>query len=54
MKFDIEKKTFIVQKFHETKSIIRVQRAWQSKYKNLISTHANEIKRIMSRFEKTG
>ena len=54
MKFDIEKKTLFVKKFHETKSIIRIQRAWRSKYKNLISPHANEIKRIMSRFEKTG
>lgn len=54
MKYDIEKRTFIVEKFHETNRIIKVQRAWRTKYKFQAAPQANEIKNIMSRFEKTG
>ena len=35
MKYDIEKRAFFVKKFHESKSVALVQRAWCSKYKNI-------------------
>ena len=54
MKFDIEKQAFIVQKFYETQSIIKVQRAWRTKYKFIDAPRADAIKNTVSRFEKTG
>ena len=54
MKFDFEKQAFIVQKFHETQCIIKVQRAWRTKYKFIDAPRANAIKSIVSRLEKTG
>jgi hypothetical protein len=54
MKFDFEKQPFIVKKFHETQRIIKVQRAWRTKYKFIDAPRANAIKSIVSRFEKTG
>ena len=54
MKFDFEKQAFIVQKFHETQRVIKVQRAWRTKYKFIDAPRANAIKSIVSRFEKTG
>ena len=52
MNFDFEKQAFIVQKFHETQNIIKVQRAWRTKYKFLRAPKAIEIKNTISRFEK--
>ena len=54
MKFDFEKQAFIVKKFHETQRVIKVQRAWRTKYKFIDAPRANAIKSIVSRFEKTG
>jgi hypothetical protein len=54
MKFDFEKQTFIVQKFHETQRVIKVQRAWRTKYKFIDAPISDAIKSIVSRLEKTG
>jgi len=43
-----------VQKFNETKRVIKAQRAWRTKYKFIYAPRANAIKSIVSRFEKTG
>ena len=54
MKFDFGKQAFIVQKFHETQHVIKVQRAWRTKYKFIDAPRADAIKSIVSRLEKTG
>jgi len=54
MNFDFEKQAFIVQKFHETQRVIKVQRAWRTKYKFIDAPRADTKKSIVSRLEKTG
>ena len=54
MKYDHEKRSFLVKKFYESQSTILVQRAWRTKYKNIKAPSGHMIKSTISRFEKTG
>jgi hypothetical protein len=53
MKFDFEKQAFILQIFHETQRVIKVQRAWRTKFKFIDAPRAYTIKIIVSRLEET-
>ena len=54
MKYDHEKRSFLVKKFYESQSTILVQRAWRTKYKNIKAPSGHMIESTISRFEKTG
>jgi len=54
MKYDLEKRVFLVKKFYELKDIVRVQRAFRTEYKNERAPSNSVIKNIISHFEKTG
>lgn len=54
VRYDVEKRTFFVKKFFETKSIAKVQQAWRSKYKNQKAPDYSTIKAVVTKFEKTG
>ena len=53
MKYDIEKRAFILKKFHERKHYVLVQRTWRTKFKNQPAPLVHNIKSIVKRFEKT-
>ena len=54
MRFDKEKRTFMVKKFLENKSCARVRKAWRTKF---LSSHATTNRTILcnvAKFEPTG
>jgi hypothetical protein len=53
MKYDIEKRNFLLKKFHEKKSYVLVQRSWRTHFKNQPAPSPNNIKEIVRRFEET-
>lgn len=54
MIYDQEKRIFLVKKFFELKSIVRVQRAFRTKYKNHKAPMGFTIINMVRNFEKTG
>lgn len=54
MKYDFEKRTFLVEKFHQLQSITKVQRAWRTKYVSAKAPTASMIKTLAEKFKKTG
>ena len=54
MKYDLKKRQFMVREYHKFGSVIKVQRAWRTKYKNLPAPNHNTIRYNVSKFEKYG
>ena len=54
MKYDSEKRVFMVNKYAELKNATKVQRAWRSKFKNVPAPDYNTILYNVRKFEKTG
>ena len=46
MVYDFEKRTFLVEKFHQLQSITKVQRAWRTKYVSAKAPTASMIKTL--------
>ena len=54
MPYDIEKRTFLIKTFHESKNITKVQRAWRTKFKNSKALNSTKIKTLVDKFETLG
>ena len=54
MKYTIEERVFLVQKFYELRYLSLIQKAWSSKFWNSKAPSHSVIKNIISNFEKTG
>ena len=54
MVFEKTERAFLVEKWFETKSIIKVQRAWRAKFKKVKCPDHKTIKRWVARLQKTG
>jgi len=54
MKYDVEKNTYLVNKYIELKSFVLVKRLWRTKYKNLPAPSDRNILMAYQRFQKTG
>ena len=54
MIFEKTERAFLVEKWFETKSIIKVQRAWRAKFKKVKAPDHKTIKRWVARLQKTG
>lgn len=54
MKYDIQKRIFLVKNYYRFGNIIAVQRAYRTKYKNEQAPTRGVIMNIVSVFEKTG
>ena len=54
MKYDLQKRIFLLRSFYEFGSIVRVQRAYCANFNEKIAPNHSTIKNIVSVFEKTG
>ena len=54
MRYDKEKRLFMVKKYHELKNWTLVRRAWHSNFKNLPAPTINTMKRTVKRLNDTG
>ena len=54
MRFDKEKRIFMVEQHHELKNYTLIQRAWLSSFKNVRVPVLNTIKNTVERFNNTG
>ena len=54
MRFDKEKRVFMVEKYHKLKNYTLVQRAWRSSFKNVRVPALVTIKSTVERFNNTG
>ena len=54
MKYDTEKRVFMVNKYAEFKNVAKVQRAWRTEFKNLKAPDKGTILYNVCKFEKTG
>ena len=54
MAIENQHRIFLVEKWFETKSIVRVQRAWRTKFKNKKAPNHSTIKRYVAKFKETG
>ena len=54
MRYQKEKRVFMVKKFYETQSYTLVQRAWRSEYHVIDAPHHNTIRRTVAKFESAG
>lgn len=54
MRYEKEKRAFLVKKFYQTQSYTLVQRAWRSKYQEKDAPHHNTIRKIVAKFESEG
>ena len=54
MRYDIEKRTFLIKKFHELKNIRKVQKAWRTKFISSKAPDYKTIKNLVDKFEKLG
>ena len=54
MRYNKEKRLFMVKKYHELKNWTLVRRAWRSNFKNLPAPTINTLKRTVKRLNDTG
>ena len=54
MRYDKEKRVFMVEKYHKLKNYTLVQRAWCSHFKNHSFPALDRIKSTIQRFNRTG
>ena len=52
MKYDTEKRVFMVNKYAEFKNVAKVQRAWRTEFKNLKAPDKGTILYNVCKFEK--
>ena len=54
MKYDLKKRIFMVREYHKFNSLVKVQRAWRTKFKNLPAPDYKTIKYNVDKLEKHG
>ena len=54
MRFDKEKRVFMIEKYHKLKNYTLVQRAWRSSFKKVRVPALATIKSTVERFNNTG
>ncbi len=54
MRYDLEKRAFLIKKFSKLNNSTLVQRAWRSEFKNLKAPDHKTILNLVSKFDKTG
>ena len=54
MRYDKEKRLFMVEKYHKLKNYTLVQRAWRTNFSNHAVAALKTIKSTIERFNKTG
>jgi len=54
MRYDLEKRTFMVKKYHKFENCALVKRAWRTEFKHFKAPDNRTILDTVSRFEKTG
>ena len=54
IKYDIEKRTFLLKKMFELKSVTKVQRSWRTKYKSSNAPTTSMINTLVKKFNDTG